>query len=108
MPSKEPRIPADFAFDFLADWRPLGTADVPRTLPDGWTLHGTVTKSGTTYALAWGRGMTAACDGHGRLTMLSASERSRINLAVEFREQSGWDSVPPLPPSDGGFPFLRG
>ena len=87
MPRKEPRIPADFAFDFLADWHPLASADVLPILPPGWTLHGTVTKVGSTYALAWGHGMTAACDARGRLVTLTAIERSRTGLAVEFRQQ---------------------
>ena len=108
MPRKEPRTPADFAFDFLADWRPLVRIDVLRTLPDGWTLHGTVTKNGATQSLVWGRGMTASCDAHGKLTTLTAGERSRISLAVEFQQRPGWESVPASPPHDGGFPFLRG
>lgn len=108
MPRKEPLTPADFAFDFLADWRPLVPAHVVGTLPWGWALYGTVTKNGSTYALAWGRGMTAACDRHGRLAMLTAIERSRIDLAVEFQQQAGWEGVPKLPPAGNGFPFVRG
>lgn len=107
MPRKEPRIPDDFAFDFVADWRPLVSADVLRTLPEGWTLHGVVRKNGSTYALAWGRGVTAACDRLGRLTTLTAIERSRIGLAVEFQQQPGWESAPKPPPAEGGFPFVR-
>jgi hypothetical protein len=60
MPRKEPQPPDDFAFDFVADWRPLVPAEVLDVLPDAWTLHGTVTKNGSTHALAWGYGMTAA------------------------------------------------
>ena len=108
MPRKEPRTPADFAFDFQAEWRPLVPADVPCALPDGWTLHETVTKGGSTYALAWGRGMTAAYDGHGALIALTAIERSRIGLAVEFLQQPGWEGVPKTPPPVSGYPFLRG
>lgn len=108
MPRKEPRTPSDFAFDLLADWRPLVPTDVARKLPEGWTMHGTVTKNGSTYALAWRHGMTAVCDGHGLLVALTAIERSRIGLAVEFRQQSGWDKVPESPPAIGGFPFARG
>jgi hypothetical protein len=108
MPRKEPRTPVDFAFDFLADWHPLAPADVLRVLPAGWTLHGTITKNGSTYALAWRHGMTAACDGRGRLVSLTAGERSRISLAVEFRQQPGWERVPKAPPPASGYPFVRG
>ena len=107
MPRKEPRLPDDFAFDFVAEWQPLAPVNALRILPDGWTLHGTVTKNGSTYALAWGHGMTAACDGGGHLVALTAIERSRIGLAVEFRQQLGWDSVPKAPRAAGGFPFVR-
>jgi hypothetical protein len=107
MPRKEPRTPDDFAFDFLADWRSLVPADVLRSLPDGWTLHGTITKNGSTYALAWRHGVTAARDGRGRLVSLTAGERSRISLAVEFRQQAGWESVPRMPPPVSGYPFVR-
>ena len=107
MPRKEPCTPADFAFDFLADWRSLVPADVLRALADGWTLHGTVTKNGSTYALAWGYGMTAACDGRGVLVTLATMERSRIGLAVEFRQQPGWEGVPKTPPPRSGYPFVR-
>jgi hypothetical protein len=107
MPRKEPQPPDDFAFDFVADWRPLVPAEVLDVLPDAWTLHGTVTKNGSTHALAWGHGMTAACDARGRLVTLTAIERSRISLAVEFRQQSGWESVPKSPPPADGFPFVR-
>ena len=108
MPRKEPCMPDDFAFDFVADWHTLAPADVLRVLPDGWTLHGTVTKSGAAYALAWGHGMTATCDGRGALVSLTAVERSRIALAVEFRQQPGWESVPRVPPPVSGYPFVRG
>ncbi len=107
MPRKEPRAPADFAFDFLADWRPLVSAEVLRALPDGWTLHGTVTKGGSTGALAWGHGMTATCDERGALVTLTATERSRIGLAVELRQQPGWESVPKTPLPASGYPFVR-
>ena len=107
MPRKEPRTPADFAFDFLADWRALVPADVSRSLPRGWTLRGTITKGGSTYALAWGHGMNAACNVHGALVTLSAMERSRIGLAVEFRQQPGWENVPKTPPPVSGYPFVR-
>ncbi|MEO7050827.1 MAG: hypothetical protein ABI128_04105 [Rhodanobacter sp.] len=106
MPRKEPRTPADFAFDFLADWRPLVQVDVLRPLPDGWSLHGSVTKNGSTYALAWGFGMTAGCNAHGRLVTLTAMERSRISLAVEFRQQPGWEGVPKTPRPVSGYPFV--
>ncbi|MEO9228134.1 MAG: hypothetical protein ABI216_04135 [Devosia sp.] len=108
MPRKEPRTPADFAFDFQAEWRPLVPADVPRALPDGWTLHGTVTKGGSTYALAWGHGMIAVCNGRGALVTLTAMERSRIGLAVEFRQQPGWEDLPKTSASVNGYPFGRG
>jgi hypothetical protein len=108
MPRKEPRTPDDFTFDFLADWHSLAPADVLRMLPDGWTLRGTITKNGSTYPLAWGHGMTAACDTRGRLVTLTAIERSRIGLAVEFRQQAGWESVPKAPPPADGFPFVKG
>ena len=108
MPRKEPRIPDDFAFDFVADWRSLVPADAVLMLPEGWTLHGNVTKNGATTALAWGHGMTAACDGSGRLAALTAIERSRIGLAIEFRQQPGWEDVPKTRPPVSGYPFVRG
>lgn len=107
MPRKEPRAPADFAFDFVADWRARAPADVLRMLPPGWTLHGTVTRNGSTNALAWGHGMTATCDASGVLVTLTAIERSRIDLAVEFRQQAGWQDVPRTPPPASGYPFAR-
>ena len=107
MPRKEPRTPADFAFDFLADWRPLVPDEVMRALPHGWTLHGTVTKNGSTYALAWGHGMTGACNDHGKLATLGTIERSRIGLAVEFHQQPGWEDVPKPPLPASGYPFVR-
>ena len=108
MPRKEPRTPDDFAFDFVADWRSLAPPDVLRMLPRGWTLHGTVTKNGSTRALAWGWGMTAECSAGGRLVALTAMERSRISLAVEFRQQPGWEGVPRTPPPANGYPLGRG
>jgi hypothetical protein len=108
MPRKEPRTPADFVFNFLADWRSVVLADVLDALPNGWTLHGTVTKNGSTYALAWGPGMNAMFDGRGALVTLSAMERSRIGLAVEFRQQPGWELAPKTPPPVSGYPFVRG
>lgn len=103
MPRKEPRTPADFDFDFLADWRPLVTHDP--VLPPGWTLHGTVTKNGTTCALAWGHGMTGAYNAQGQLVRLTALERSRISLAVQFQQQEGWETVPRCEPLRGSFRY---
>lgn len=77
-------------------------------LRDQWTMHGAVTKNGKIYALAWRGGMTGACDSHGRVATLTAIERSRISLAVEFHEQPGWESVPKPPLPASGFPFAQG
>lgn len=73
------------------------------SLPPGWSLHGTVTRNGATQALAWGHGMTGVCNAHGQLVTLTAIERSQINLAVEFHQQSGWESVPRSLPLRGSF-----
>ncbi len=107
MPRKEPCTPDDFAFDLLADWRAFAPDAAASTLAVGWALHGTVTKGGRTYALAWGHGITAECDRSGRLVTLTAMERSRISLAVEFRQQPGWQDVPKRPPPADGYPFVR-
>ena len=51
--------------------------------------------------------MTAAFNRHGRLVALPGVERTRISMAVEFRQQPGWERAP-KPPADGGYPFVRG
>ena len=51
--------------------------------------------------------MTAACNGRGALVTLTATERSRIGVAVEFRQQPGWEGVPKTPPPVCGYPFVR-
>ena len=106
-PRQEPRIPDDFAFNFVADWPPLLNAHALPMLADGWTLRGTVTKNRSTHP--WGHGMIAACGVGGRLVALTATaERSRIGFAVEFRQQRGWESMPkPRTPAGATRPMVN-
>jgi len=94
MPRRQPRPPKDFAFDFIADWRPYAAILPGSPSADGWQLCGTVTKDGRTYGLATYAGRFAACTPHGLIFELTALENSRVALAVEFRRQPGWESVP--------------
>jgi len=100
MPRRERKPAPDFAFDFLADWQDVVKVDNPPAVAEGWMLHGTVRVLGRVYALAWRRGAVDACNQFGRIGGLTAIERSRIGLAVEFKTAPGWDMVPkgPLPP----------
>lgn len=92
MPRHEPKPAPDLAFDFLADWRPF--ARQPDGVDRDWVLHGTIRKRGVTYGLAWRRGMIATCNTSGMIAGLTTLERCAISLAVEFKEQPGWETVP--------------
>jgi hypothetical protein len=61
MPRRESPPPKDFAFDFTADWGTCAAIMPGSESAWGWTLHGTVTKHGNTYGLAYKDGMYAAC-----------------------------------------------
>ncbi|MCP1372629.1 hypothetical protein [Dyella lutea] len=108
MPRREPKPAPDFAVDFLADWRTVVHVDNPPAVAQGWTLHGTVRKHGKTYALAWRRGMTSACNERGDLLSLTALERSHVSLAVEFKSAPGWETVPKYERPPGPFMFTWG
>jgi len=94
MPRRERRPPKDFAFDFTADWRPYAAIPPGSPACEGWELCGTVIRDGSTYGLAAFAGRFAACTPQGLIFELSAVERSRVALAVEFQAQPGWDTVP--------------
>jgi hypothetical protein len=53
-----------------------------------------VTKHGKTYGLAYKDGMYAACTLQGLILSLSAIERSRISIAVEFKQVAGLENAP--------------
>lgn len=94
MPRRESPPPKDFAFDFTADWRGFAAILPDSQSAQGWTLHGTVTKHGNTYGLAYKDGMYAVCTLQGSIFSLSTIERSRISIAVEFKQVAGLENAP--------------
>jgi hypothetical protein len=103
MARRERKSAPDFAFDLLADWREVVTVDNPPAVAEGWILHGTVRVRGVAYALAWRGGTVDACTWWGAIQALTAIERSRISLAVEFKSAPGWETVPKNAPPPGPF-----
>lgn len=94
MPRRQASPPKDFAFDFTADWSPYASIVPGSDSAYGWTLHGTVTRHGHTYSMAYKDGMYAACTLCGSIQSLSAIERSRISIAVEFKQVPGLENAP--------------
>jgi hypothetical protein len=94
MPRRQPPPAKDFAFDFTADWRPYAAIPPGSPASHGWTLCGTVTKRGRTSGLAYYAGRFAECTGEGLIFEFTALEQSRVSLAVTFKQQPGWETVP--------------